>query len=80
MESNWRWNVPDLGFSGGPWRLIARLDTPISGFTYALQGYEGQTVAVVGNPRILADELHMEFLILGETHLPFPYGLAVEPD
>lgn len=82
MESNWRFNVWDLGFTGSQYRLIARLDTPVFGYEYLLNSFEGQTVAVVGTPFEFepSQQWAMQFTILGDTGLHFPYGFEVEPD
>lgn len=42
MESDWRWNVADLGWSRSPFRLIARLLEPIGIFPYVGQFVPGQ--------------------------------------
>lgn len=80
MESNWRWNVADVGMSLSNWELAARfLDDP--------------SLLLVSDPPLPANRLRL-YVIPAPGQLPvavgfwvrtppgsrFPAGAAVEPD
>lgn len=80
MESNWRMNIPRLGFTGRPFGLIARLLTPVEGYEYVAKPPGATTAYQLGLPVIFDDVLSWMFTIRPTGGLPFPYGHEVEPD
>jgi len=80
VESNWRWNVAEIGWQGSDWELAARLDGLIpngyvvkeSPTTWGLWLFN---VPLFGE---LAVRVNGPFTIgTGER---FPFGLSVLPD
>lgn len=80
MESNWRMNVWETGWSNSSIELVARLDPPLLGFEYL--GTETRSdgrVSLLGNADMTG---WVGTWVLYEVHLttPFPFGHSVEPD
>ena len=73
-------NVPDLGWVGGPYRLIARLDAALPGFEWWLADIIGNGVAAAILSRPVGSPAMPQFLLTFGVTGNFPYGLAVEPD
>jgi hypothetical protein len=80
LESNWRWNVHNLGFGDSPFRLIARR-TPPAPLSYWVGLY------VLGSVRYWVESLVPTPLQIGDWTLiqeappsHFPFGRKVEPD
>lgn len=93
MESNWRWNVEELGYGYGPyylppfgyltWTLIANTITPVvwdgNLWERVLQlDWGGIKWPVLGEP-IFGDPSQQVFYPPGYG-MSFPYGADVEPD
>lgn len=80
MESKWRQRAWDLGGGLGPWRLAARLVTPILGFEYIAISpgpYPQLMPLLAANTQGQAVNFVNYMVVNGPG---FPYGLEVEPD
>lgn len=80
MESNWHWNVPEMGFSFSGYQRIARiLSGPFAGF-HLLQANAPDSRFWVVYIHVFVDgQLVYEFLA-GDYTEPFPGDFVVEPD
>lgn len=77
MESNWRWNVWDLGLWGGPYTLIARLNAPTFYPTYLAQS----TVPGFWFQFVITAPGQLPSNVIGVASFPsFPGGYPVFPD
>lgn len=80
MESNWRWNVADLGWTGGPFTLIARLlgDHPFELYVVKNTGTipPGSVIRFI----VFEDGRISWTTVSGQYAGSFPYGFDVEPD
>jgi len=80
VESRWRSNVWRLGWSGGPYRLIARsVAFPNAAITDRL--VSGVFRETLFNVSLNPDDFSQAILGAALPITPhFPYGFAVEPD
>ena len=80
MESNWRYNVAELGQADGTWRLAARLLGPQTFPTYLVKLANGLVAVYAVTTAFPA----FWVLLAGPGPPPgpggFPYGFGVEPD
>lgn len=83
MESNWRWNVWNLGLTTFPVDLVAELRTPIPPWTHVGAAFGKPTVIywLIRNLSPISGILpyggEVRFNLGG---LPFPFGFDVLPD
>lgn len=80
MESNWRWNVFNVGLAGSDFLLVARRPPPIVFEGYGWLKNEGywQIVRLSLVPGQVPVEIGYYTFEPGEVH--FPWILDVEPD
>lgn len=81
MESNWRWNVAELGWSNAGFQLIARVVDPF-GEVYYMGGrpvgeYNGLWL---GFPDLSGWIPSWSLYSLHPAYRHFPYGWPVYPD
>lgn len=80
MESRWRMNVADLGWSMGPFTMIARL-LPMPGFWAVAKHVSGLGfLLTLQGPVLEQDWLNVSFTAIALPSQRFPYGAPVEPD
>lgn len=80
MESNWRLNVADFGWSRTMFRLIARLRTPIDQWRYVALATVGPQRRVYLGQQPIVDGVNQWsfFGLVPDQH--FPFGHDVLPD
>jgi len=80
VESNWRFNVWETGWSHSGFRLIASLVTPYLGFvTIALFELGGRRFIRFSNQPVGA-YISAWTGLTSAGNDPFPFGFEVEPD
>jgi len=80
VESRWRFNVFDLGWSQGPFDMIARV-VPMPGFWAVARHRTGVGfLLTLQGPVPEQDWLNVSFTAIALPPTRFPYGLPVEPD
>jgi len=80
LESNWRWNVAELGMQGTDWELAAEIPEPVFGQFYLVKrkGSLRGWVYYVLDPDQLPT-LWLSF-VLTPAMGHFPWGEIVNPD
>lgn len=80
MESEWRLNVIDLGWSRGPYGLIARVSgAPFGLWIGSHLDYDGQ-YTVFNLPLSTGIITPIGTVAIPSAHPHFPYGVSVLPD
>ena len=78
MESNWRWNVSELGLYAGDVRLIARsLTNPA---LFISDNLADPTTGLVWSEPAAPGQLPSQLFAFPTFGTHFPYGALVEPD
>jgi len=80
VESNWRWNVWEMGWSSSPIRLLARLNVTPDIAIGKWIGPLGPLVAYLNYVPILDEWILSAVQTLPFPGAHFPYGYDVEPD
>jgi hypothetical protein len=80
LESNWRWLVADLGWSYGPYKLIARVSGAPFGLWIAGKEVPDGTYDVLAMSVSTGMAEVAATVAIPSTHPSFPYGLNVLPD
>jgi len=80
VESNWRWNIPNLGMSHGDWQLCARFveSPPFTAWMVKRGNSNVPEVWETSGP----DQLPVYAFSFPEepADVHFPWGYDVEPD
>jgi hypothetical protein len=80
LESNWRYNVADLGMSLSSWELAARVaGTPFSLWIVQVNNNPGN-YEIWHVPAPMQLPVHVATVAIPTTHPHFPYGAPVLPD
>jgi hypothetical protein len=80
VESDWRFNVWDLGLWGAGWDYAARLHGAFPRPTYMLgiKGWDRGVVVHVLGPHQLPTFVLVVFA--NSAHPRYPFGISVDPD
>jgi hypothetical protein len=80
VESEWRFNVWDIGLWGGPWDFAARASgpTPVPRYILGIKGWDRGVVVQILGPNQLPTFSHVVFA--NALHPHYPFGQSVDPD
>lgn len=79
-ESNWRWNVFELGLNPLLVRLAARINSGVYTGYYATTIDNGNNQVIAWLPSIFGDVNGTTIVTGFPRNGPFPYGVPVDPD